>query len=168
MLPCALLSNLPHTHKWVYIVGVRPWNVRTRKMRMWLNAHLVWKSHLWQNSLPPASQHPQLRQKEGRSHCWLPSETNRGPSMPTRSNPWWRVLSSWCLSKGHHQEISQPFMAHWLLPTTGFPGKQHQEGFGQPRGTSGPWDYWLRDLELVVFSSELPMDILCFGTSSSV
>lgn len=56
------------------------------------------------------------------------------------------------MTKGHQQEVSQPVMAHWLLPTTGFPGGQHQEGFRQSRGTSGSWDYWLRNMEHILCS----------------
>lgn len=145
MLPCSSLSNLPHIHKWVYVVGVRPWNLRTRKMRMWLNAHLVWKGHLWQNNLPPASQHPQLRQKEGRSHCWLPSEINRGPRMPARSNPWGGVSPSWWV-----RDITKKFPS-LLWPTDYYPllvfqvgsikkALDNQEG-PQDLGTIG-WGTW--------------------------
>lgn len=130
-------------------------------MRMRLDVHLVWMGHLEQNSLPPVTQHAQLRQKEGSSHCWLPSETNRGPNMLNRSDPW-DLGEECCLPVVWVRHISKKFPG-LLWPTDYYlllifqVGSIKKASDNQERhqdiGIIGPGAH-------IVFSSELPFHIL--------
>lgn len=69
-LPGASLSNLPHIHKWVFVVvsGPEIWGAGK-----WMS---VWFGRVTSGRTAYPMYHN------------IPSETNRGPNMPTRSNPW--------------------------------------------------------------------------------
>lgn len=105
--------------------------------------------------LPPVSQHPQLKQKEGSSHCWLPSETNRGPSMPTRSNPW-DLGEVCCLPGVWVRDITKKFPS--LLWPSGyyllliFQVDSIKKALHNQEGPQGLGAIWLRGLEHILCS----------------